>query len=425
MQLNVPTHLSPQLVQPGSASNTPVNSGPASGLRQITGSGSRVPESDLTACTTWGNGVSLGRVVASAIRLPGRGLVELGKLADNSNSAIARGLGGISKVMGNAIGAASGIAGQAVTLAERALINSLKGLGGLCLTMVGLLPRLFGHTATLDAGVALVKVAWMTRGQSHQPLTAEVATRIGPLAELMANTCSGSAKKLPEGFTALKKDQLPQRWQQDYREPEANNPNGKGMLKTDALSALQVSLSTDSQGTVYVCFKGTDVARPATVLSDALGAFGVADSSFRMARDLVADLSNKYPGKVHVMGHSLGGALAQFAGIKAGVPVSCFNSMGLPAHLCDKLVDLKELGQNSKLQHAKVEHFNSDHDLLSTKAQTRFMPIGLSQLGVRYKVEDGGGHRMGALKEGIQRAQLNALDQSIGQMDEAEHQKSD
>ncbi|MDK2122949.1 lipase family protein [Parachitinimonas caeni] len=184
----------------------------------------------------------------------------------------------------------------------------------------------------------------------------------------------------------------------------------KAMVRTNRMtSALEVSVSKGPDGKVYVAFKGTDGKRPGTCAADALGAFGVADSSFRMARDLVKEMVAMHGAdNVHVVGHSLGGTLAQFAGIKAGVPVTCFNSMGLPGHLCDKLIDLRELGSGqSKLKQAHVEHINSEGDALSQKLQTRYLPFGLTQVGERYKVEGASGHSINA-KNGLL-SELNKL----------------
>jgi hypothetical protein len=89
--------------------------------------------------------------------------------------------------------------------------------------------------------------------------------------------------------------------------------------------------------------------------------------------------------------------------------------MGLSGTLCDKLVDLREIG-TGKLKHAtRVEHFNSSSDVLSQGLQNRHLPFGLSQLGTRYDVKDAGTHKFPNLQEAITNLSTKTGEQASNQ----------
>jgi hypothetical protein len=383
------------------------------GLAQIKGATSSTKHCDLSKFTTWGgSGLSLGRLIGSTLRLPGRLIAKTGvgieaagaKISNTAGRFVVNNTGSGIKNLGNILGAAAGMTGSLVTLAERGVFNSLKGLAGITVGGIGLTTGLLSlgkyGSSMRSTGATLIKNAFMTRGEPAQKLTQAKASEIANLITLQRAVGSGKDNVLPKGFTALKKAEIPAKFQRYYK--EASTEKEKTLLMTGKLtSALRVSISRGPNNEIYVAFKGTD-GKPGTLTSDVLGVLGIADSSFRMARDLVGDLAKMHGAEnIHVQGHSLGGALAQFAGIKAGVAsVTCFNSLGLPGVLCDKLVDLNEIGKG-KLKHAtNVEHFNSSADKLSQGIQSLHLPFGLSQLGTRYVVE-GGRHSFPGLQDAI------------------------
>jgi hypothetical protein len=415
-----PTSTTP-ITKPPVAKGSPSNQG----LAEIKGTSRSTQHSNLTQFATWGGtGLSLGRLVGSTLRLPGRLIAKTGmgieaagaKISNPAGKFIINNTGSGIKNIGNIIGAAAGVAGHVVTLAERGIFNSIKGLAGIAVGGVGLTTGLLSlgkyGSSLRSTGANLIKEAFMTRGAAALELTPAKAAEITNLVTLQRAVGSSKSVTLPDGFSAFKKEEIPSRFQEYYKVE-----NGKALLMTSrTTSALRVSISKGPDNQIYVAFKGTD-GKPGTWMSDVLGVLGVADSSFRMARDLVGDLAGEHGAKnIHVQGHSLGGALAQFAGIKAGVAsVTCFNSMGLSGTLCDKLVDLREIG-TGKLKHAtRVEHFNSSSDVLSQGLQNRHLPFGLSQLGTRYDVDGGGTHKFPNLQEAITNLSTKTDEQASNQ----------
>jgi hypothetical protein len=169
----------------------------------------------------------------------------------------------------------------------------------------------------------------------------------------------------------------------------AFNLRGSGALGT----YTNVSLAWDTtdakpgeKGTLVVRFGGTNNARHA--LTDAQQALGVHDGAYREARDLVKQLSEAFPGKVRVIGHSMGGGLAQYAGIAARVPVTSFNGVGLHPHLRDKL-------GHDAIEHSNVTHINTSGDPLAKYA---FLDMSSQQIGRHIEIP-GGGHGMKHIQE--------------------------
>ncbi len=155
-----------------------------------------------------------------------------------------------------------------------------------------------------------------------------------------------------------------------------------------------------ASGKIVLSFAGTQLnaTRAATVKSDVAQTLGVKDSAFQDADRLVKAFVDKY-GKdnVEVTGHSLGGGLAQYAGIKHGTKVTAFNSMGLHVHLRDRL-------GADKLDRANVTHVNSSGDPLSQYAEnSRFGLDASAQVWKRYVIETehNGGHKMESILDGV------------------------
>ena len=170
--------------------------------------------------------------------------------------------------------------------------------------------------------------------------------------------------------------------------------NDPFILTGDAWSALKVAVYKRGD-TMVLSFVGTQPAkRPGTLKSEAGAALGIKDRAFQDADRLVKAFAQQYGGKVEVLGHSLGGGLAQYAGIKHGLKVTAFNSMGLHVGLRDRLAH--------KLDDANVTHVNTSGDPLSQKVEHGVFGLDASsQVGKRYVIEHSGGHRMEAVTAGL------------------------
>lgn len=383
---------------------------------------------DLSAYSTWGNGLSAGRGVDWGmqklfgwVHVP---FQELTRLCDagaaSSRPAVrypAMALGAISWLADNLIQLGVGLPGVAVTLVERLTINSGKALAGLALGLPGAVAALFGHTGLLDKAGGLLKDAWMTRGRTqNDALKQEQGWRAGKThlidrvlnpgnvwmvpAEVSGQGAADGAAAQQERATipdAVKERlQLPDycRWNRDF-----------GYAEITGLS-VNARVRWGSDGHVDVNFSG--VQNAGSAMTAFLATFGIADKTFREARHLVGELVAANPGKVHVSGTSLGGAIAQYAGISTGATdIVCFNSLGLSPRLADEVVALHTAREDtSRTRH--VQHLNANGDWLAHKLLSRYFPSGVSQLGERYKV----------MGEDLSHGDLRAIGQRLQQVDE-------
>jgi pimeloyl-ACP methyl ester carboxylesterase len=179
------------------------------------------------------------------------------------------------------------------------------------------------------------------------------------------------------------------------------------VLTGDAWSALKVCVfKTRADPAKFVLsFAGTEFedGRLATLKSDLNQTFGIKDTAIEDAERVVKAFADQY-GKdnIEVVGHSLGGALAQYAGIKHGVKVTAFNSMGLSVSLRDRL-------GAEKINEANITHINSSGDPLSQRVEAgRFGMTASSQVGKRYviNVDHKGGHKMENILDGLEKLRL-------------------
>ena len=160
--------------------------------------------------------------------------------------------------------------------------------------------------------------------------------------------------------------------------------DGLTTLSGDSWSALKVGVfKTDSEPKkIALVFVGTaGGSRIATVKSDLSSAIGIKDSAIQNASKLVQEFVKEY-GKdnVEVMGHSLGGGLAQYSGIRNEVKVTAFNAMGINLNLRNKL-------GNEKLNNSNVTLINNYKDVLSQYVEAgRFGVDSSSQVGKRYQI---------------------------------------
>ncbi|MCY4330225.1 MAG: hypothetical protein OXC48_09145, partial [Endozoicomonadaceae bacterium] len=169
------------------------------------------------------------------------------------------------------------------------------------------------------------------------------------------------------------------------------------ILKSDPWSALKVVVYMRANGTPILVFYGTNPkSRPATIKSDLIaGALGIKDSAFQDADRLVAAFIKQF-GKVEVIGHSLGGGIAQYAGIKNNSKVTTFNSMALHINLRNRL------GQ--KINNADVTNINTSSDVLSQTIESKFWIFKMiAQVGKCYVIPDSGGHRMKDVVKGMKK----------------------
>jgi hypothetical protein len=179
------------------------------------------------------------------------------------------------------------------------------------------------------------------------------------------------------------------------------SPNDPFFLTGDSWSALKVGVFKDTNsGKIILSIVGTELnaKRSATVKSDIAQTLGIKDSAFQDADRLVKAFVEQYGAdNIEVTGHSLGGGLAQYAGIKHGTKVTAFNSMGLHVHLRNRL-------GADKLDQANVTHVNSSGDPLSQMVEHgRFGITASSQVGKRYVIntDHNGGHKMANILDGV------------------------
>lgn len=151
---------------------------------------------------------------------------------------------------------------------------------------------------------------------------------------------------------------------------------------------------TPAKPQIHLCFYG--VNHPEKLKSAAaVSVLGIADSQLTAATQLVAEFVKKHGAEnVSVSGHSFGGALATFAGVKNGVPVVTVNGLGLHPH------HVKMLGA-SRLKKANVLniHWEDDGVILAGKNPT-------TQIGTNYVVS--------AVPEGKARPSAGRGDMSFG-----------
>jgi|GEM_PF-1912014 hypothetical protein len=135
---------------------------------------------------------------------------------------------------------------------------------------------------------------------------------------------------------------------------------GATVLVGDGWSSLHVGVFVNQDGKIVLVFPGSETC--GNVKTIAAANLGIVDSAFQDAQKLVAAFVDKYPGRVELVGYSMGGALAQYAGISNDVEqITVFNSMGLHVSLRNEL--------GSKITHAAVTHVNAGNDGLSQQVE--------------------------------------------------------
>jgi pimeloyl-ACP methyl ester carboxylesterase len=399
--------------------------GPAEGLRRIQG---QQPDTHGIFkslgfnYTSWGTNHSLGSLTTTALKvltlsMPARALGEVIQGGHDSGSRYWA--GAMVKGLANITGGIAGIAGGAVSMAEAVVSNlagaTLRLIGAGALGLVGLGAKAVGlvsKTANDDGNHILGKakalatgISFLNKGE-QRPLDVAGATTVLPHA-LMARigaTTRAHELRLPQGYTRATLDDIPKSVLS--RENGGVGEFGKlrfenGMLSGDKWSALKVNVFKGPGDQIFLSFVGTEPGRLATFKSDASQAMGIEDSAFQDADRLVAGFKQAYPdGNLQLIGHSLGGALATFAGIRHNVPVTGFNSAGLHINLRNALgADAIDRAG------AKLRHFNTGGDLLSQVAEgRRFGLDASSQVGQRFSIPGSAGHKMEQLLDDLRAA---------------------
>ncbi len=115
-----------------------------------------------------------------------------------------------------------------------------------------------------------------------------------------------------------------------------------------------------------LAFRGTQVFSVGDWLVDltqVLNDYVKADiGQYEKAVALAAELATQYGDKLQFTGHSLGGGLAQAAGLSTGLKTTCFEAAGLTSGTLNDLgISSSDIAQNKSL----ITHFNVQYDPLS------------------------------------------------------------
>lgn len=359
---------------------------------------------DVSRFTTWGNGLSLGRVVGGIIALPGRLIAAVGGICADSDITPLRYLGKLIRFIGNAVKFAGGFTGQIITLIEKAVITCFKTAGGVCLFLFDLaraaVSCVVGEPHLDLRGPRYIRDALMAAGEGQRNVLdrndawrADAARKGRECVESLRAVTGDNAKWISndvlESLAPPNSDvfqdhilrHIPEKWHARCRVPAQ---------KTDFALVEGLSVTTvvrwERDSSVSISFFGARHVR-SLVCTGLLSALGYADDTFMQARELVRDIARENGGRTQVTGYCLGGALAQYAGVAADVPVTCFNSMGLSSRLADELIDVEDIAKGrARTKTMRVTHINADHDWVAHKLQTRYLPLALTQAGDRYKV---------------------------------------
>lgn len=332
--------------------------------------------------------------------------------------------GAIIKGFANITGGAAGLVSGTVATGTAMTTNIVGGLGRVVAGAIVGLGGVFANKQEWKSkALDLMKTSFLRKNE-QTPLNAEGAKNVMDQAQLARITSSTSYRRMPEGFQTAKIEDIPVsvlargatttstgedaklRGNIAIRADQHGGPTDSDplVLVGDAWSALKVCVfkTTDEPTKFVLSFAGTELkdGRHATVKSDVNQTLGIKDTAFEDAERVVKAFAKQYGAdNIEVVGHSLGGALAQYAGIKHGVKVTAFNSMGLSVSLRDRL-------GAEKINEANVTHINSSGDSLSQRVEAgRFGITASSQVGKRYviDVEHKGGHKMEKILDGLEK----------------------
>jgi hypothetical protein len=393
-----------------------------SGLNSIHGqSGGRV-RANLShelgmAPTIMGRSISPGRALGFVLRVPGRLLRASGNAIQGSNQRYstsenkARYLtGGIFKSIGNVLNGAAGFAGGAVVYAE----HKVSDFGGFALRLVGAgllgtaslaaygAGKLVGNTSLGESGLRAAKDLVL-----NSPLLSrrtELDVTVAVAKEFAADLACANNQNYNTTSLHLETKDLPPGITDRFKFGARIENTGTGIddmpvISTGGWTKLTVlpswgeplnAKNPDQPRTLYLNFQGSNFSRDgkgwhtdtglqglANLRTDVAQGLGIPDGAFRTARDIAKMFVDHYKDNpnvtVRLVGHSMGGALAQYAGIAASTPekpvrVTCFNSAGLHPHLLEKL-------GADKIDCSNVTHFTNTGKITNT-VKSKYFPSG-------------------------------------------------
>jgi hypothetical protein len=338
--------------------------------------------------------------------------------------------GAIIKGCANITGGAAGLVSGTLATGTAITTNIVGGLGrGVAGSFVGLGGWIANKQEWKSKALDLMRTSFIRKNE-QTPLNAKGAENVMDRAQLARITSSTSYREMPKGFQTAKIDEIPGsilargaansstgedaklRAHTAIRSTEHGGPidSDPFVLTGDAWSALKVCVfkTTAEPPKFVLSFAGTELkdGRLATIKSDFNQTFGIKDTAFEDAERVVKAFADKYgEDNIEIVGHSLGGALAQYAGIKHGVKVTAFNSMGLSVSLRDRL-------GAKRINEANVTHINSSGDSLSQGVENGRLGItASSQVGKRYviDVDHKKGHKMESITDGLEKTILQTV----------------
>ena len=413
--------------------------------------------------TSWGTDASVGSLVGEGLRRAtgsrfGRWLGN--KIQDGHTSGPRYWAGAAIKGLASVTGAAASLVGGTVSFGEvivanigEALVRAVRGpkaLAGHSFLTKGKQTVLSADNEALVAEADdLALLARITGSTTPEIRTMDLPAGFERVADVdeardVRVRRSGNRRDTDRTPTLVLEDHVPlellsrETLREEFGDNEADRrPNVGSITKlryskkdkcfvSDGWSALMMGVYTkmerDSFGqqvpVYYLSFTGTQAGRPATLKSNVVQAFGAEDSAYEEARLIVEAFKQKHgAGRVHVIGHSLGGGLATWAGINAGVRVTGFNSAGLHINLRNRLGASRI---NEAFDSGKVRHFNTKKDPISQIGEARRFGIDASsQIGTRYLIPNSKGHSLKWHGEGLARLRSEIQAQRVVSSDAA------
>ena len=386
--------------------------------------------------------LSPGRAIAAILRLPGRCFRALGNAIQGPNQHFSASesksryfAGGFFKTIGNVLGATAGLVGGALVYAE----HKVSDLGGFALRLAGAsvlgilavgaygVGSVFGNTTLgargLEAARDLVLNAPIISRRTEHPVTADVA------AEFKQDLAAAMGQDVPRGRYLATND-VPTGVKERFKFAPSTVVDQFGigsdmpLITTGGWTKLTIKPSWNEAFSaqepnkpriLYLNFHGSNLSsggqgfKTATGLqglanlrTDMAQALGIPDGAFREARDIAKMFVDHYADNplvtVRLVGHSMGGALAQFSGIAVStadkpVRVTCFNSAGLHPHLLEKL-------GAEKINNSDVTHFINSGDPMRWADGKNAPFVPSLNVGVHYKVPSGSAdHGMAPIEE--------------------------
>jgi hypothetical protein len=382
--------LYPSLSEPVRVSN-PDSSPSGTGLARIQGQHAK-PRGAFEGrgyhYTSWGSNHSLGSLTTSALKVLTLSTAARwagAKIQDGHSTGARYWAGAMVKGLANITSGVAGLVGGAISWGEAVVSN----LGNAALHLQ------LGQPS---------KISFLSKGK-QQDIPQELAQKALPRV-FMASKAYDDA-----GDYAMPSDYKPIRDPAEIPPALLSKEHGgtgkmglmkldEGRLISDGWSAMRVGVFTGPQNEIYLAFAGTEPTnRPGSLKSDLVQGLGIKDTAYHDADKIVKAFKAHYPGReIHLLGHSLGGGLATYAGIKNQLPVTAFNAAGLSLGLRN------ELGADA-IDQAQVTHINTSNDPLSQKVENRrFGVLPTSQVGDRYKIPNSGGHGILTVFDGLKAA---------------------